>query len=225
MWELDSLGYANNISPLYLSVEVYTTSFWNMATQWVSVRINDIVIQQYCTPGAACTGEWYLCLSNYNIANYVKPYLGGSMVIEVSASAGVNTGPCNYPGTGYSLYNQNVSEQWLTKPANLRVNLLVNLLGNQPVVLLHHRHPVLLLHLLMRPQACPVFNQVLLPLMRRPVIHPCFRRHSPSCLPTGDPSVSPSVIPTVGPSYLPSVSPHFFSDKISIICAIELSIV
>ena len=106
VWDVDSLGYVNNDSPLYLSVEVYVTSYAFKSTQWASIKVNGVFVQEYCLPGASCTGDWYPCLLNMDISNFVQPELGGSLSIEVSVSAGVKTGSCNYPGTGFSLYTR-----------------------------------------------------------------------------------------------------------------------
>ena len=94
---LSELGFVNRSNPKYLSVSVWPTNYDDKASEWATVKINDRVVVEYCTPQQSCGERFYFCIFQENIANYVNSTLGGSITVEV-LTTGVNSGPCDYQG-------------------------------------------------------------------------------------------------------------------------------
>ena len=105
-WSLDSLGFANrggDGGALYLTVDVWPTHFENQGTQYATVKINDIVVDQYCTPDEECGTEFHTCFYDMDVQSYIQEPLGGVLSIEVT-STGVPHTVCDH--LGYSLYTR-----------------------------------------------------------------------------------------------------------------------
>ena len=101
VWESNSLGFASDVMPLYLSVEVYPTDYEIMANQYATIKVNGNTVKAYCTPDESCGSVWFSCVSEYDVQSLKSESLGGSLVVEVS-SVGLSSGPCNY--LGHPLY-------------------------------------------------------------------------------------------------------------------------
>jgi hypothetical protein len=86
---------------LYLTVKVKSTNYEVKANQWATISVNGEVVKQYCTPDKSCSGKSFSCITNFDVASFVRRSSGGSLTIEVS-SVGVTSGPCDYEG--YPLY-------------------------------------------------------------------------------------------------------------------------
>jgi hypothetical protein len=163
-----------------LSVEVYVTSY-SMSTQWASIKVNGTDIVEHCLPSASCIDDWFPCVVNTDISSYLKPQLGGSLSIEVSVSADVNTGPCNYPGTDYSLYTR----------MNLRDMVPSSMPSGEP-----SSYPS------RQPSSQPTNDP-----SSQPTGFPSSPSAQPTSSPSGQPTSRPSCEPTVQPSGHPSSEP------------------
>jgi hypothetical protein len=98
---LTNLGFINRTGPLYLSIDIRATNFEVRGEQWAVVKLNDNVINAFCSPDTSCENYWYACVSWMEVSDELSSAAGGSLSVEVS-STGVTSGPCDY--LGYPLY-------------------------------------------------------------------------------------------------------------------------
>ena len=199
VWNVDSLGYAGDSHPLYLSVEVFPTNFENRGDQFATVKLNGIVIQAYCTPDESCGSDWFSCISEMDVSSYVQEDFGGSLSVEVSSN-GVYSGKCDF--FSYPLYTRlflrdalptgeptgepsgGPSGQPTTQPTCVPTGMPSNVPTSQPTSI---------------PSGSPT---------GQPSEQPS---SFPSIVPTGEPTGQPSSEPSAKPSVQPSSHPTLMS--------------
>jgi hypothetical protein len=99
VWNAHGLGVMSG--PLYLTVKVYPTSFAETSTQQAMIYVDGNLINGFCRPGADCGLDFYTCLSDVDVADFVTMSQGGSLLIEVK-TVDVYSTECDHKG--YPLY-------------------------------------------------------------------------------------------------------------------------
>ena len=182
IWETDSLGYAGDTMPLYLSVEIYPTDYEILANQYATIKVNGNTVKAHCTPDESCGSVWYSCISEYDVKALKSEALGGKVVVEVS-STGLETGPCSY--LGHALYTRMFLREALPtgEPSSQPTGYPTGEPSGQPTG---------------EPSSLPSGEP-----SGEPTTQPTC---APSLVPSGEPSGAPSVQPTSHPTLL---YPHY----------------
>jgi hypothetical protein len=181
VWNVDSLGYGDD-TPLYLSVYIMPTNYFYTSSQWVTVTVNNVVLEAKCTPGESCGTEWFPCLSQVDVNDEVLSAFGGSLTVTVS-SEGISSGPCDYEG--YPLYTH---------------MYLSGVLPSGQPTMEPTSQPSL------QPSAEPSNQPSCMP-SGQPTCQPSGEPSSEPSNPSGEPSSEPSVQPSSDPSGQPSSVP------------------
>jgi hypothetical protein len=84
-----------------MRVEVFPTEYPYKMYQYVTIYINGGSVMDYCAPGIECGSDYFVCMADYDVTNYVAPAQGGSLQVTVT-STGVEPSICDY--NGYPLF-------------------------------------------------------------------------------------------------------------------------
>lgn len=88
-------------SLLYLRLEVFPTAFPYKSAQYLSIYVNGVEVMKYCAPGLECGADYYACLADYDVSNFVQPAQGGTLEVQVTAT-GLKPSICDH--NGYPLF-------------------------------------------------------------------------------------------------------------------------
>jgi len=198
VWSVDSLGFADrggDAGALYLTVDVWPSHFEVKGLEYATVKVNGIVVDQYCTPDEECGTDFYTCFYDMDVQSYIQEPLGGVLSFEVS-STGVPHTVCDH--MGYSLYARlflrealptgQPTSQPSDQPSGQPTSEPTSLPTGQPSA-----EPS------SQPSSCPTADP-----SGEPSGEPS---GGPSSLPSGEPTGEPSAWPTAVPSGEPSGQP------------------